>query len=194
MYLGHYQTIKLSFEQICQGKRPWTALGNFMNDWYAYHDDERERLVIEPLPEIYPAEFQQWAAFCAASVRWFCSTYEIPCPSWVDKPQYILSKPWYMDHPSAYWQEQRKETAQEFAQHNIYCGDRVYINKYERDEQNLPFRTHPIDLQKRRVQVRIAATRLQREHAEMDHYYQMALQVRRDQQAAAKNLQQEVVQ
>ncbi|HEY0757433.1 MAG TPA: hypothetical protein VGD98_26000 [Ktedonobacteraceae bacterium] len=30
-----YQTTRLSFEQIYQGERPWTALGNFMNHWYS---------------------------------------------------------------------------------------------------------------------------------------------------------------
>src|SRR5260370_679710 len=121
MSLGHYQTMKLSFEQICQGKREWTALGNFMNDWYAYHFEERERLIVDPLPETYPADFHRWAVFCAASVRWFCSTYEVPCPSWVDNPRYILPEPWYMSNPPSLWQDARETTAEEFKCHNIYC-------------------------------------------------------------------------
>lgn len=34
MYRDHYQTMRVAFEQISQGRRPWTALGDFMNDWY----------------------------------------------------------------------------------------------------------------------------------------------------------------
>lgn len=168
----HYQTMKLSFEEICRGESPWIPLGNFMNHWYAYHFDERERLIVDPLPDIYPAEFQQWAAFCAASVRWFCSTYEVPCPSWVDNPRYVLSEPWYMDHPSAHWEEQRQETAQEFAQHNIYCGSRVYKNKYEEDEQGSLLRFHPVDVQERRAVARVATARLAQKWAEDDRRIQ----------------------
>lgn len=191
MYLGHYQTMKLSFEQICQGQTPWVPLGNFMNDWYAYHLDERERLISEPLPKTYPQEYHCWAAFCAASVRWFCSTYEVSCPSWVDNPQYILSEPWYMGHPSVLWQKQRETTAGEFTQHNIFCGNRVYTNKYELDERRRPFKTHPIDLEERRALVRAAAARARQEEAELDRLIRedphlQALKARR---AAAKRQQ-----
>ncbi len=190
MYLGHYQTMKLSFEQICKGEQPWIPLGNFMNDWYAYHFEERERLIVDPLPDIYAEEFQQWAAFCAASVRWFCSTYEVPCPSWIDHPCYVLSKPWYMDAPRSLWQEERRETAPEFAQHNIYCGNRVYINKYERDEQNLPLRAHPVELQERRARVRIADARLKREYARLEEIYKKYVPLRHALQASKDNLRQ----
>lgn len=191
MYLGQYQTMRLSFEQICQGERPWTALGNFMNDWYAYHLDERERLICDPLPEQYPEEFHRWAAFCAASVRWFCSTYEIPCPSWVNNPQYVLSDPWYMDSPSSLWQYERETTAEEFVQHNIYCGNRLYINKYEVNQQGRLFKNHPVSLQERRILVRFAAVRLEQKQAELRQWerdWAPALQAR----AVARNRQQVV--
>lgn len=165
-YQEHYQTMRLSFEEICQGEYPWVPLGNFMNDWYANHFDERERLIVDPLPETYPQECHRWAAFCAASVRWFCSTYEIPCPLWVDNPKYVLADPWYMDHPPSCWERDRKETAEEFRQHNIYCGNRIYKNKYERDEQGSLLRAHPVDLQERQALARIATARLAKEWAE----------------------------
>src|SRR5512146_2881044 len=90
-----YQTMRLSFEQICQGEREWTALGNFMNHWYSYHMDEREQLISDPLPGHYPPEFHRWAVFCAASVEWFCRTYEVACPTWVHDPRYMLDQPWF---------------------------------------------------------------------------------------------------
>jgi hypothetical protein len=170
MYRDHYQTMRLSFEQICQGQTPWVPLGNFMNNWYAYHLDERERLICDPLPEEYPEEFHQWAAFCAASVRWFCSTYELTCPLWVNNPKYILAKPWYMTAPPVLWQKQRETTAEEFIQHNIYCGNRVYTNKYEQDERGRPFGVHPVNLQERRALVRKAAIRLEEERAELKRW------------------------
>lgn len=168
MYLGHYQTMKMSFEQICQGEQPWVALGNFRNDWYAYHPDERERLVIDPLPETYPHEYHRWAVFCAASARWFCSTYEIPCPSWVDDTRYILPEPWYMSTPPSLWQHARETTPEEFVRHNIFCGNRVYKNKYEVDERGRPLKAHPVDLQERRVLVRAAAARAKRDREELE--------------------------
>ena len=190
MFLGHYQTMKLSFEQICQGETPWVALGNFMNDWYAYHFEERERLVVDPLPEHYPQEYHQWAAFCAASVRWFCSTYELTCPSWVDNPRYVLSEPWYMHHRSQRWEHLRETTAEEFARHNIYCGDHVYKNKYERDESGFPLRCHPADLQERRLLVRGAGERLAREWAERERmireYMPIAQALRKKHRAQAR--------
>ena len=172
MYLGLYQTMKLSFEQICQGEHPWVALGNFRNDWYAYHADERERLVIDPLPEGFPPEYSNWAAFCAASVRWFCATYEIACPSWVESTQYRLSEPWYLNNPSNLWQYLRETTFEEFVQHNIFCGNRVYINKYELDEQRRPFKKHPLNLEERQALVRAAAERARQEEADLQRRIQ----------------------
>lgn len=124
-----YQTMRLSFEQICRGERPWTALGNFMNHWYSYHLDERERLIVDPLPETYPSEFHRWAVFCAASVEWFAHTYDVPCPEWVHNPQYMLADPWI-------FHENRREkllhtTPQAFARRNVYCGPDIYANKWE---------------------------------------------------------------
>lgn len=124
-----YQTIKLSFEQICQGEREWTALGNFMNHWYQDHVDERERLIIDPLPENYPPEFHQWAAFCAASVEWFCNKYSVPCPDWVHNPRYVLDKPWFFDRGDHVKLQQT--TPPEFARRNVYCGADIYANKWE---------------------------------------------------------------
>jgi hypothetical protein len=168
MARDYYQTMKLSFEQICQGQYVWIPLGNFMHEWYAERFSERERLIVDPIAEVYPREYEQWAAFCAASVRWFCATYEITCPSWVDKPQYVLAEPWYMDYPRKYWRERRKETAEEFRRHNIFCGNRVYINKYERDEEGWPLREHPVNLQERLAVVRPANERLAREWADLE--------------------------
>ncbi len=132
---GHYQTMKSSFEQICQGKRVWTALGNFMNDWYAYHEDEREKLIIDPLPDSYPSEFHRWAAFCAASVEWFCNKYGVLCPSWVFDPKYILADPWFFSEKETLRSYYLTKTPEEFTRRNIFCGNRMFANKWEAIEE-----------------------------------------------------------
>jgi hypothetical protein len=49
----HLQTMAWSYQEICQGIHPWTALGNFMNDWFDYAKDRRAQLVADSivLPE-----------------------------------------------------------------------------------------------------------------------------------------------
>ncbi len=178
MGIHSLQTMRLSFAQICEGQIPWIPLGKFMHDWYELHRNCREQLLFEPLQDEHPQEFQNWAAFCAASVRWFCSTYEIACPLWVDNPKYILPEPWCMDKLSLSWESERETTAPEFVHHNIYCGNRVYTNKYERDERGWPLRTHPVDLQNRRAAVRLAAIRLDKDQAWAEEAYQEYLLLR----------------
>ncbi len=65
MKRGHLQTMHIAFEQICAGEREWTALGNFMNYWYAYAKDRREELVADPLPAYDEQSLyqHQWAVF-----------------------------------------------------------------------------------------------------------------------------------
>lgn len=136
--MGRHQTMAISFAQICQGEQPWIALGNFMNSWFGCSRDRREQLVSDPLPE--PEEWTQdtrrWAAFIAASVEWLCLKYNVPCPAWVDKPAYVLPETWWYasgiekPHVRA---RLIKETPEPFVKRNIYCGNRMYNNKYETD-------------------------------------------------------------
>lgn len=125
-----YQTMRLSFEQICRKERPWTALGNFMNHWYATHIDERERLIRDPLPASYPPEYHRWAVFCAAAVEWFSRTYDVPCPAWVHDPRYTLDEPWFFERGIPP-QELRQATPAEFARRNVFCGPDIFANKWE---------------------------------------------------------------
>jgi hypothetical protein len=52
----------------------------FLNYSFGYAPDQRAELVKEPIQE--PAEvthnLHQWAAFCAASVKYLCERYSIP--------------------------------------------------------------------------------------------------------------------
>ncbi|HLG76139.1 MAG TPA: hypothetical protein VKX46_06975 [Ktedonobacteraceae bacterium] len=130
--------MRRTFEEICQGQHPWLPLGNFMNDWYASQVDRRADLVADPLPEIYPAEMQRWAAFCAAAGEWFCHRNDVSCPDWPMAPRYILAEPWFFHEREKLRQQLLTTTPDAFRRRNIYCGDRVFRNKYE-----IP---HPIQL------------------------------------------------
>ena len=139
--VDHLQTMALAYQEICQGEQPWVALGNFMNDWFAYAVDRREELVASPimLPP-HPTEDQmRWAAFCAASVEYLCGKYGIVCPFWVDASVYLLPTPWF-DSPGAYKpqvrERLRQQTPEPFTRRNIFCGNRVFANKYELAEQH----------------------------------------------------------
>lgn len=130
----------VTFQEICQGETPWVALGNFMNDWFDYAKDRRVQLVADPisLPVSPTPGILRWAAFCAASVEWLCTRYGIICPEWVGNPAYILSEPWF-DSPGAHKPKVRehlmRQTPEPFTRRNIYCGNRMFNNKYEFAEQ-----------------------------------------------------------
>ena len=135
------QTMARTYREICQGGTPWVALGNFMNDWFDYAKDQRAQLVVEPLslPDVPSTDSQHWAAFCAASVEWLCARYEVPCPSWVHSPTFYLPEPWF-DSPGAHKPQVRErliqQTPEPFARRNIFCGNRMFNNKYELAEQH----------------------------------------------------------
>ncbi len=134
-------TIANAYREICGGRAPWVALGNFMEDFF-WHRAKRYRakLLAEPIQE--PAEptteQRQWAAFCAASVEYLCQKYDLPCPAWVNNPSYVLAEPWYHS-PFAYKPHVRaslqEESPEAFAKRNIFCSNRVYANKYEFAEE-----------------------------------------------------------
>lgn len=134
---GTIQTMARAYQQICVREAdPWIALGNFRNAWYGYAKDIRADLVHEPIaqPEQETAYTRQWGAFCAASVEFLCERYNVPCPQWAHDPRYVLSAPWWhtehTQNPSIRARLMRSTPAP-FAKRNIFCGNRLYQNKYE---------------------------------------------------------------
>lgn len=130
------QTMAWAYKQICAGEDPWTALGNFTNAWYDYAKDMRVALVSEPLaePEQVTEHMLRWGAFCAASVEFLCDRYGVPCPNWVHNPRYILATPWWQtQHTQSISMRERlkRDTPEPFARRNIFCGNRLFQNKYE---------------------------------------------------------------
>ncbi len=135
------QTFRRSYAQILAGEDPWIPLGNFMHQFFGCYKDRRAELVQEPLevPEQHlSSEKRRWAVFCAASVEYLCNTYHLACPVWVQG--YSLEEPWYYtmgpDHPKVR-EKLEQTTPEEFTKRNIFCGNRIYNNKYEkRDRRN----------------------------------------------------------
>ena len=130
------QTIAQTYQEIYQGERVWTALGNFMNDWFDYASDRREQLVAESIivPKDADSNMLRWAAFCAASVEYLCKRYNVPCPSWVFDPIYHLSEPWFYSLAANKVEIRQwliEQTPEPFTRRNIYCGNRMFDNKYE---------------------------------------------------------------
>ena len=129
------QTIARAYQQICSGEEPWIALGNFRNAWYGYAKDYRFALVKDALaePEQNTLQMRRWGAFCSASVEFLCHGYSILCPEWVHHQRYILTTPWWPEH--AYNLSTRRQlmhtTPAPFVQRRIFCGNRLYQNKYE---------------------------------------------------------------
>ena len=135
------QSMARAYQQICAGEDPWTALGNFTNAWYDYARGIRAALVSEPLkkPDRDTEHTHHWGAFCAASVEFLCDRYGVLCPQWVYEPYYILSTPWYGDNivnlaDSVVLEHRMKTSPAPFARRNIFCGSRLYQNKYEMNE------------------------------------------------------------
>ena len=131
------QTIQVSYKEICEGERPWTALGNFMNDFFGNFPERRGDLVRDPVQE--PAnstlDMHRWAVFCAASVEYLCQKYGLVCPDWVHEANYALPEPWFhssaAEHKLHVRERIMRETPEAFTRRNIYCGNRIYNNKYE---------------------------------------------------------------
>jgi hypothetical protein len=140
--MRHIWTMAEAYQAICQGLRPWTALGDFMNEWFGYATDQREALVADPIimpPE--PTEEQyRWAVFCIASVEYLCDRYHVLCPTWIQSADVHLTIPWFHrfhpDQPDVQLRL-RATTPEPFARRNIFCGDRVFANKYEWAEEML---------------------------------------------------------
>jgi len=66
MRLDQLQTMQITFREICEGRRPWTALGDFLNYWWVYAKDRRYDLVVDPILEA-PADEQYPEKGCHAT-------------------------------------------------------------------------------------------------------------------------------
>jgi hypothetical protein len=133
-------TLRRAYQLIVDGERDWTALGNFMNDFFDYsrQKSQRQRLIngavkepVQPTPEQH-----RWAVFCAAAAEHLAHKYGLDVPAWTQEPHLArLSDPWYFSQVALkkpdVRERQERGTPPEFAARNIYCGPRVFANKTE---------------------------------------------------------------
>jgi hypothetical protein len=94
----------------------------------------KRRALLLTQPEQETEYTRQWGAFCAASVEFLCDRYGVPCPEWVHDPHYFLPAPWWhTEHPQNPSIRARlmRITPAPFVKRNIFCGNRLYQNKYE---------------------------------------------------------------
>lgn len=123
---------------------PWVPLGNFQMDFFRNWSDQRMELLRDPIQEqpyipkpdaTKEIQHHQWAVFCAASAEYLAHMYELEVPVWAQNPAYCsLDEAWYFA-PMAYEIESVRDqiiatTPIEFAQKNIFCGPKVYVDKY----------------------------------------------------------------
>jgi len=130
-----WHTVAKVFDHICNNEMPWVAIGNFLNDWWAYAVDHRPELIEAPLAPASTLEMQRWAAFCAAMVEWLCWEASLPAPSWVHQECYILPEPWYLREQ---WSSRSKllaRTPAPFQKRNIFGGDRMFLHKWDMAKQ-----------------------------------------------------------
>ncbi len=126
-----WHTLAETFDQICNNEMPWVALGNFLNDWWAYAVEHRRELVETPLAPASTLRTQRWAAFCAAMIEWLCWQADMPFPEWTNQECYILPEPWFLDEKWSGRTWLLATTPAPFQMRNIFGGDRMFLHKWD---------------------------------------------------------------
>lgn len=134
-------TLSHAYELILRGERAWTALGNFMNDFFHYFPERRQMLIDGPIQEPVCASLEQhqWAVFCAASAEYLAILFNLTIPMWTQESHLAcLEERWYVSPRAmknnavrAYYDESTPAT---FARRNIFCGERVFLYKTQRPQ------------------------------------------------------------
>jgi len=113
-----------AFERLLDGREsPWTAIGNFLDSFYAADRPGRGALVATPPAPAADDAALRWAAFLAASTDWLSHRFGMERPDWVLRPEYILPEPWFLYPEGALRISSLFLTPPPFKARNIFCGD-----------------------------------------------------------------------
>lgn len=169
------QTLAKAYDELASGKAEFrVAIGNFMNAFFLYNIDNRQRLIDDPIqmPEKPTEEQRGWAAFCAGAAEYLAKRYDLQCPAWAHNPAYSMQNPWYIvPNPSQAMRENFHVTAPDpFRWRNVFCSDHVFSNTHpsSREPGNLA------DLRRRRMEILAALPQAEREAYLAEHNAKMA--------------------
>ncbi len=118
------QTAAETLDLIVDGRDPWLALGQFLDDWRGEVLSRRLALVADAPAEV-AGESLKWAALLAASVDYLCAVDVLRAPAWVRRPEYVLPEPWFLYPGWRLRAWQLAETPVPFRMRNIFGGDRI---------------------------------------------------------------------
>ncbi|SRR5579872_1998108 len=148
------QTLSMAYDELASGKEGFrVAVGNFMNAFFLYAVESRQRLINDPIqmPENPTEEQRGWAAFCAGAAEYLAERYDLQCPAWVHDPAYSMREPWYtVPNANPAMRKHFQKTAPEaFRRRNVFCEDHVFSNTHpsSREPGNLE------DLRRKRMEV-----------------------------------------
>ncbi|WP_051663458.1 hypothetical protein [Alicyclobacillus macrosporangiidus] len=118
------QTVAEYFAQIRDEDDFFIAKGNFLDDFYSANDEERARMVSQPIPkELVTPENRKYASYFAAMVDYLCWHYGLRCPDWVQDLDYRLPEPWFLYENWRFRAWQLVMTPAAFIARNIFTGD-----------------------------------------------------------------------
>ena len=113
-----------SFQRIVLGERPWTAIGDFLDDWARTPTDCRSKLAVRAVDVPERGELLPWGAFFAAMVAYLCRKDGLSVPNWTERSEFTLSEPWFAvpNAQAALRRRYLSETPEEFKQRNVFAG------------------------------------------------------------------------